>query len=135
MSVANREVVIRRKQGDGKPGERTDIHVDAISEDENSNYDVVTVIVEAKGCWNTGVDTAMEEQLVGRYLLDNRCRHGIYLIGWFHCAQWDTSDPRFTLASPADLPLTRHKFEDQAIELSGRARKVVRAFVLDAALR
>lgn len=75
--IANREVVIRK-------GERTDIHIDATIYYENRQiYDSVSVIIEVKGCWNRDLQTAMREQLVDRYLKDNHCQYGLYLIGWF----------------------------------------------------
>ena len=55
--IANREVEIRRGEGSGT-GERTDIHVDAIITDEQGQvFDVVTVIIETKGCWNNELNT------------------------------------------------------------------------------
>lgn len=66
--IVNREVVIRRGAGNS-PGERTDIHVDAIVRTSSGKvYDSVTAIIEAKGCWNSKLDTEMEKQLVCRYL-------------------------------------------------------------------
>ena len=83
--ICNREVQIHR-------GERTDIHVDAVVPGQkNGSYGTESVIIEVKGCWNSGLDRAMEEQLVGRYLQDNRCQHGLYLVGWFNCDLWDVA--------------------------------------------
>ncbi|TDA68007.1 MAG: hypothetical protein D9V47_09180 [Clostridia bacterium] len=92
--IFNREVEIRRGAGPGT-GERTDIHVDAVVRGLNGEaYDRVSAIIEVKGCWNHELDHAMETQLVDRYLRDNRCQHGLYLIGWFDCVQWDSNDYR-----------------------------------------
>ena len=65
--VANREVVIR---GSGvKSGERTDIHVDAITRGPRPGaFDQITVVIEVKGCWNREVMEAMQTQLRDRYL-------------------------------------------------------------------
>ena len=58
--ISNREVQIRR-------GEFTDIRVDAVRKvSHNDPLDLVTVIVEAKGCWNKGVKTDMAVQLRNR---------------------------------------------------------------------
>jgi len=38
--------------------------------------------------------TAMQTQLVDRYLRDNHCQHGLYLVGWFNCDAWDSQDDR-----------------------------------------
>jgi hypothetical protein len=65
--IVNREVEIRR-------GERTDIQVDAVRKKPNGDvYDSITVIIEVKGCWNDELNSAMEVQLVNRYLKDNTC--------------------------------------------------------------
>lgn len=126
--IVNREVEIRR-------GERTDIQVDAIKKKPNGDvYDSVTVIIEAKGCWNSELDTAMEIQLVNRYLKDNTCQHGIYLIGWFNCEQWDNSDSRKNKAPKINIDEARKKFEEQAEQLS-QSGVQVKAFILNTALR
>jgi len=127
--IVNREVEIRR-------GERTDIQVDAVIKNRNGEVDdSITVIIEAKGCWNKKeLDTAMEEQLVNRYLKDNRCQHGLYLIAWFNCEQWDDSDPRKRQAPKISIEEAKEKFEQQAAQLSNSG-VTVKAFVLNTALR
>lgn len=129
--IINREVEIRR-------GERTDIKVDAVIKNQNGEvYDSITVIIEAKGCWNKKeLDTAMEEQLVNRYLKDNRCQHGLYLIAWFNCEQWDDSDYRKHDAqkNSNSIEEAKEKFEHQAAKLSNSG-VTVKAFVLNTALR
>ena len=130
--VVNREVEIRRGHSPGI-GERTDIHVDAISYNATGDVlDRVTAIIETKGCWYRDLDSAMETQLENRYLKDNQCRHGIYLIGWFDCAQWDNGDYRNV---PRDnVEEARVRFDEQAGQLSTHGNHV-RSFVLNAALR
>ncbi|MBL0387848.1 hypothetical protein JJB07_14500 [Tumebacillus sp. ITR2] len=132
--VVNREVEIRSGYGTGK-GERTDIQVDAIMRNPQSReYDNITVIIEVKGCWNKELKTAIENQLVGRYLQDNQTNHGLYLVGWFVCDQWTDEDyrkkqtPKSTLAEAQDL------FETQAIA-SLKSGKHVKTFVMNTALR
>jgi hypothetical protein len=86
--VVNREVRIHR-------GQRTDIHVDAVmGRSDEGPIDMVTVIVEVKGCWNPDLAHAMESQLVGGYLKDNHCQQGIYVVGWFDSELWDDTDWR-----------------------------------------
>lgn len=95
----------------------------------------MSVIVEAKGCWNSELNTAMEEQLAGRYLADNAsCRHGLYLVGWFNCRQWDKADWRRRQAPRYGLKEARERFAEQAEILSERGPRV-RAVVVNAALR
>ncbi|MGH7230751.1 MAG: NACHT domain-containing protein, partial [Nitrospiraceae bacterium] len=127
--ILNREVQIHRK-------ERTDIHVDAIVPASSGKaYDSVSVIIEVKGCWNPGINDAMQSQLVDRYLKDNHCQHGLYLVGWFNCQQWSNADKRKGQANkfcPNKLE-TQARFDAQAREIS-KAGLVVKALVLDASI-
>jgi hypothetical protein len=133
--IANREVELRRGSG-GNPGERTDIHVDAVAKQlTGGNYDSINVIIEAKGCWHKEIETAMESQLVDRYLADNTCEHGIYLIGWFNCTQWDSRDPRNKKAPKIIIDEARKQYDAQAERLSSSSGKIVRAFIMNTALR
>jgi hypothetical protein len=100
--VVGREVEIRRTIVPGS-GERTDIHVDV--SDAALVPALITVIVEVKGCWNRGVLTDLTDQLAHRYLRDNHTRTGVYLVGWFHCAAWDATDPRKAACADAAEPL------------------------------
>ena len=132
--VVNREVVISRGEGESR-GQRTDIRVDALARGPRAEeYDPVTVIIEAKGNWYRQLYREMEAQLVNRYLRYNRCRHGLYLVGWFNCPQWDAEDPRNRTAMRRALADTLNKLRAKAAELSqGELR--VEPFLIDAALR
>jgi hypothetical protein len=75
--------------------EKTDLQVDAVVEASGiASAEIVTVIVEVKGCWNRDLLTAMKAQLADRYLSNNESRFGIYLAFWFECDAWDPKDPR-----------------------------------------
>ena len=116
-------------------GERTDIHVDAIVKKEQGQvFDILTVIIETKGCWNKALDTAMKTQLSDRYLLENPCNHGIYLVGWFDCIQWDDNDDRKKEMPKKTIREVKEQFDNQVEELSG-TEKSIRAFVMNTALR
>jgi hypothetical protein len=126
--IVNREVRIHR-------GERTDIHVDAVIRGQNGDtYDSVTVIIEVKGCWHPELKHAMETQLVDRYLKDNHCQHGLYLIGWFNCEKWDNDDYRNDQARELTLDEAQKQFDTQATELSQGETKI-KALVINTALR
>jgi hypothetical protein len=132
--VAAREVLIRRGEGSGT-GEKTDIHVTAmVPAPAEGTYEQVRVIIEAKGCWHGELRTAMKTQLADRYLKDNACEHGIYLVGWYVCAQWDQNDSRNTDTPKWSLQQAREFFADQAQELS-TSGVCVQAIVLNTALR
>ena len=131
--VVNREVKIRRGTGGGT-GQFTDIHVDAIVPgSQPGSYARVYAILEAKGNWHQELFTAMETQLRDRYLKDNRCQSGIYLVGWFSCAKWDDEDPRKTQCPSMSMSDARSRLEQQATELSTGAYDI-RSYVVDCSL-
>ncbi len=129
--VLNREVEIRSNRS-GVEGERTDIHVDAVS--STNSHDVVKVIVEAKGCWHDELLTAMENQLVGKYLRGNDCKHGLYLVGWFNCPQWDKEDSRLHKAFRHNLEGLTTALNSQATQLSKNGVNIS-TVIIDASLR
>jgi hypothetical protein len=132
--VMSREPEIRRGEGSGT-GESTDIHVTALVPGlTEGSFDQARVIIEVKGCWHRELKTAMKTQLVDRYLKDNQCQHGIYLVGWYVCPQWDDDDHRSRDTPEWPLEEARNFFEKQAAGLSG-ARLTIRSFVMNAALR
>jgi predicted NACHT family NTPase len=132
--IVNREVEIRRGEG-ATPGERTDIHVDAVIPGHGGEiYDSIKAIIEVKGCWNLELDRAMETQLVERYLKNSDCNHGLYLVGWFNCEHWDNKDTRKMKASKLKIEELREQLNEQARLLSHNAVHV-RARVINAALR
>jgi hypothetical protein len=126
--IINREVRIHR-------GQRTDIHVDAVSEGAvEGQFDIIAAILEMKGSWNPELDSAMESQLIGKYLRDNNCRHGLYLVGWFTSDLWDSKDHRSRQVPSESISEARKRFDHQAAALSDSDDITVRAFVLDAKL-
>lgn len=132
--IVNREVEIRNGEGSGK-GERTDIHVDvSVQSSRGKVRDRVSAIIEVKGCWNPELDSAMGTQLVDRYLKDNRCQHGLYLVGWFNCDQWDNGDYRKQRAPKCSSGEAQRKFNAQADEISQQGMRI-KAFVMNTALR
>ena len=132
--VVNREVVISRGEGASR-GERTDIRVDALARGPRAEeYGPVTVIIEAKGNWYRHLYREMEAQLAGRYLRHYRCRHGLYLVGWFNCPQWDPKDPKYRTAMRRDPTDALRQLRAKATELS-RGELRVEPILVDAALR
>ncbi|MDR4461006.1 MAG: hypothetical protein MRJ67_10910 [Nitrospirales bacterium] len=127
--ILNREVRIHR-------GQRTDIHVNAIIQSTSENlYDSITTIIECKGCWNSGLYDAMSDQLVGKYLKDNPCQHGLYLVGWFNCSNWSKGDCRKKQAEKLcpTLDNTRQKLTASARDLSTDMTRI-KTIVLDTSL-
>ncbi|MBI4650343.1 hypothetical protein HY745_03465 [Candidatus Desantisbacteria bacterium] len=130
--ICLREVQIRRKQGEGgKRGENIDIDVKGFIPSTNKN---INVIIEVKGCWHNEVNKAMETQLLNRYLNESGCNHGIYLVGWYCCNQWDGKDSKKNKIKDRTIEEARSFFDEQAKKLSS-GNKTIKAFVLDCALR
>ncbi|MFJ2008333.1 hypothetical protein [Streptomyces chartreusis] len=118
--ILNREVQVDRP---GAGGGRTDIHIQAA--DPSHNTEPFTVIIEAKGCWNRSLPTALAEQLVARYLRRPRTA-GIFLVGFFDCDQWRSEErPR---CSPRH---TRHQIEREQVRQAAQQAAEVRVKVLD----
>lgn len=130
--IVNREVQIRR-------GQRTDIHVDAINIGTNGKVvDIIKAIIEVKGCWNPELETGMKSQLVDRYLRDNQCPNGLYLIGWFNCDKWSDTDGRKKNIPNYSFDDAKAHFGEQAKELSQNCDipgLVLRSYVINACLR
>jgi len=132
--IANREVEIRRNRGNAA-GERIDIYIDAIVQSQDTSaYRKVSVIVEIKGCWNRELLTAMDMQLAKRYLADNDCQHGLYLVGWYDCPQWDREDYRKMDVPKMTLDELKARLDLQAAELSGGDITIV-PYLLNVSLR
>jgi len=132
--IVNREVQIRRGIGRGS-GQLTDIHVDAVIKGaQPGSYERIYVIIEVKGNWHPELWTAMETQLRDRYLKENRCRDGIYLVGWFSCSKWDDTDHRKKQAPSILLSDAAKTLADQALKLSTEGY-LIKSYVLDVALR
>jgi hypothetical protein len=133
--IVNREVQIRRGHG-GEPGQDTDIHIDAaVLNADGSVKDKVSVIIEVKGCWHNELKTAMDTQLVKRYLYNNAsCRHGIYLVLWFAGVQWDPDDKRKAKTPKEGISDVRMELIAQAATLSSANSLSVKIVVLDVTL-
>ena len=133
--VANREVVIRHGEKPGSKGERLDILVQALRDrTDGPANDAISVVIEVKGCWNSGLFTDMQQQLRDRYLADNDCRHGLYIVGWYECLQWDAGDSR--RRSTPRMPMA-----DVAAQLAAQAAQLsvdgvtLRSMTVDVRLR
>ena len=127
--VLNREVEIGRVPG-APVGTRTDIRVDAIRRSPNGKtFDVISAVIETKGCWNQGLMTAMETQLRDDYLSRLGAPVGIYLVGWFDKTKWNPADGRRERTPDWDVSEAQRRLNLQAARLSGGF--LLRAVVLD----
>jgi len=131
--ILNREVEIR-SPAIGL-GERVDLHVDAfVPGPAGEKIDRIKLIIEVKGCWNPELKTAMETQLVNRYMRDSDCKFGIYLVGWFNCERWSDEDPRRSMTPPISIDEARDILNRQAQSLCEDDLNVA-SYVMNTGLR
>jgi hypothetical protein len=129
--VINREVQVVRPR---LSGQRTDIHIQAHPLHRPPDTDPITVVIECKGCWNRGVLTAIEAQLVGQYLSRNPRWAGVYLVGYFDCERW-TRQQRAARRHPRhDLGDLRSTLKLLAAEQVKQKSVSVKVAVLDCCL-
>ena len=128
--IANREVEISRRAS--RSGDRTDIQIAAIATNDQNQLDQIKLIIESKANWNPELMTAMESQLVDRYMISAQYTCGIYLVGWFACADWKAED-RKQRAGRLQRAQVESELRSQAQRLSSRDR-VLTSFILDVAL-
>ena len=131
--ITGREVQIRPAPRGGL-GERGDLVVEAVAGERVDGADIVRVTVEVKGCWNADLDTAMVTQLVERYLLPERERQGIYVVGWFAADDWDDTDRRCRACARRSLSVSREQFEREAVQVSAARDVDITAVTLDCSL-
>ncbi len=133
--AALREVEVRRGKLGGNSGEKTDISVIAFIKGELSGQEQeICVIIESKGCWHSELLIAMETQLVNRYLKDNQCRHGIYLVGWFGCPQCKKKNCKTKQCKTGSITDLRNLLNKQTLDLS-KDGATIKEYVLDVSLR
>lgn len=122
--------IVCAREAEARRGDETDIIVMA----KIPGRDPIKVIVESKGCWHQDVEKNMEDQLVGRYLHENQCRHGIYLVGWFICPKWNKAVYREQKTVIPDIEEAREIYDEKARKLSHDDLSV-KVFVMDTGLR
>ena len=131
--IVNREVQIRRGIGDGT-GQRTDIHVDTFVQGNSpERVERIYAIIEVKGNWNEELGSAMNTQLRDRYLRENRCKEGLYLVAWFASPKWSDSDSRKSRCPKFTLTEAQDRFSKQAGDLSTDGF-MIRSYILDSSL-
>jgi hypothetical protein len=123
--VVNREVQVQRRRTSGL-GDRVDLLVQLLvqAQARAAPHDLVQVAIEVKGCWNDEVLTAIDEQLVPRYLDNLSGSAGLLLVAWFDPGHWHQPGPwsRHPLRGHRDkLADALQNQANQATESSGYA--------------
>jgi hypothetical protein len=114
---ANREVEVSRAPG-APVGRRTDILVNAVRRGSDGElFDPLAAVVEAKGCWNGELFTALEGQLFRNYMIPLRAQAGVYLVGWFDTQKWDPDDSRRARVPKIPVNEVRAQLDRQAAAL------------------
>ena len=116
---ANREVEVVRHPG-APVGQRTDILINTLRRTEiGEPLDPIAAVIEAKGCWNAELFTALETQLVQDYMVRLQAPVGIYLVGWFEPSNWDPADNRRKRVPRETAENVRRRLEQQAAAVPG----------------
>jgi hypothetical protein len=132
--ISQREVKIRRCVGPENRGQITDIYVNAVRKrHRDDSYDSIPAIIEVKGSFNKRVKKDMKEQLVDRYLNNNNCLHGLYVIYWPYCQRWDDDDGNKKNALKI-IERTKRDYSQYASDLS-QGDVHIEAYVMDTRLR
>ncbi|MFJ9782483.1 hypothetical protein ACIRSS_23080 [Amycolatopsis sp. NPDC101161] len=108
--VVDREVQVLRKKNTGV-GTRIDLTASAPTLTPAAT---ARVIIEAKLVNNAELFTAMQDQLINRYLLPTATTHGIYLVYWVNAAQRPARWTKTTAPSVQELTNQLHKQADAA---------------------
>jgi energy-coupling factor transporter ATP-binding protein EcfA2 len=121
MLIVNREVQVRRNSRSGIP-ERSDLLIEAPSAESVP----LRLVVETKGAWSRELETAIPEQLVGRYLHDYPGAQGLYIVLWPDLASWSPDSGGADRARMARLErqATRDVLSRQAGESWGTGHNV-----------
>lgn len=134
--VTGRELQVRRrvikKEDGGEPGSKLDVSLEVPGAGADDG-EAIRVVIEVKFSHNREVKTALESQLVERYLPQIGTSSGIYVVVWMSVSnpkQLDTSHrPKWSSIEDA-----RKFLETQAKDVSSRKGVDVRAVVIDASL-
>ena len=117
----NREV--RLNNGiKGAKGSQTDIWINAFSHNGSKN---LTLCIEVKGSWNRETHTAMNKQLIGKYMGAGGAAAGILLVGWFQ----SQSNPVQNVCKNNRLELETMLMQQEGLAIA--AGHLVKSIVID----
>ena len=115
-----------------RAGQHTDVLVEAVAKGQRQSFEQLSVTIEVKGCWHVDVSKAMHTQLVEGYLRDNGRRVGLYVIGWFVCADWEGLPSKQNLTGHSNSYELREWLKQELSHYDGRRNpELVRGIVLD----
>jgi len=132
--IFQREVQVTQPPGPWL-GDRTDLHVNAVVQHRDAPAEELTTIVEVKGCWHPDVVSALDTQLVERYLRATANRFGVYLVIWFDSERWRDDDRRRAACARVDRDETMRTLAARARELEAEHGLYLRVVALTVRLR
>jgi len=133
--IAGREVQVRPRLGNDA-AQLVDLEVRAIPFGEDGRpAPPVSVIVEVKCAWNSGVLLDMQHQLYDRYLNNSDMHFGIYAVAYFTCNAWNwQNDARKNSGeSCTEIADLRRGLSNQAMSITN-SEKRIDSIVIDARL-
>jgi hypothetical protein len=119
--IIDREVQVKRD----RPGIGTRIDLTATT--KTTGGDTARVLIEAKRVNNDEVETAMQDQLIDRYLIPKNRRHGIYLVYWITPTQRPDGWSR---TKRADMATLARELDEQARQVAEDGFRIV-PYILD----
>lgn len=125
LFATHREVQLRAGAGTQK-GQELDLYVEAVANQTTASSPLATkllVFIEAKHQDNPEVKTALDQQLVNRYLRNHSATTGLFLVYWYRPGP----DQKGKVNRLADL---RQLLDQQAQQASANGR-LVKSYVLD----
>ena len=127
--VVNREVLVKPTTSKGH-GLSVDVLPTATEASEGSH--LPSCPIEVKGCWNAGLLTDLQAQLVDDYLPATQATRGIYVCGWFPLEQWDDlADPRRKTAATRQRDEVAAALTEAAHTASAAGDVEVAAVIID----
>lgn len=127
--IVNREVLVKQTSSKGHGLSVDVLPTGTVSAD---GFRLPSCPIEVKGCWNSGLLTDLDAQLVADYLPAAHATRGVYVCAWFPVEQWDDiADSRRAKAASLDRRQVEHTLAQQA-EAASQANGVdVVAVVID----
>jgi hypothetical protein len=122
--VVDREVQVDRPRGRGI-GTRIDLTLTAA---RATSTTLARVLVEAKRVDNAGLLTALQDQLVARYLEPLGLTHGLYLVYWIRSEQ---RPPGWSRSAARDMSELQAELTQQAKAVTRTLGIEVIVYVLD----
>ncbi len=120
--IVNREVELNRGRN-GEAGARTDIWIDSFTYITKQK---ISLCIEVKGSWNPSAKSAMNDQLIAKYMDNDGADAGILLIGWFQSVKCHQTGNIWH----DDRNLAKLEIEKQEQE-ANKNKRLVRGIVID----